>query len=327
MANQDTRQASPAGSIDSLFDARQASSSPSPATSNIPAASRSVPAVVEGLYLLKDVLSEEYVEQLLERVQRAAYFDAPRGIDQVMLFGKARSHQGEAEQQSGLPSWATELLAVLEEKTQARLDAATHCLLFNARCGSASTDAEQSAPAQRVKRRKIKADVAHTRASSEPNSSSEPRARQTILNFYAPGTGISSHCDLPGRYDDGIIGLSLGSGCVMDFTRICRPNSEELEGASLYLPTNSLVILTGPARWQWKHGIASREGDWVADELRNEAVGTYGKARYIHRRARLSITARWMKPDAHVVGGACQVTRSEGTEKETCGVQKTPEEP
>lgn len=329
MANQETREASPAGSIDSLFDAREASASPlAPSPSAIQPASRSVPAVVDGLYLLKDVLSEEYVEQLLERVQKASYFDAPRGIDQVMLFGKARSPEGGAEQ-SSLPSWATELLSVLEEQTQARLDAATHCLLFNARRESASIEAKEDALARHFKRRKVKADIAHTQASSEFTASKEPRARQIILNLYAPGTGISSHCDLPGRYDDGIMGLSLGSGCVMDFTRShtsSHSSDDNPECASLYLPSNSLIILTGPARWDWKHGIASREGDWVLDEPSDESAGADGEARYILRRPRLSITARWMKGDAHIVGEACEVTRNEESEKETSGVRETLDE-
>jgi hypothetical protein len=84
------------------------------------------------------------------------------------------------------------------------------------------------------------------------------KARQLILNLYAPGTGISAHIDLPTRFSDGILALSLGSGCAMNFVR----GSEQ---HALWLPPNSALVLSGEARWEWSHGIAARAGDWVCD--------------------------------------------------------------
>jgi hypothetical protein len=45
------------------------------------------------------------------------------------------------------------------------------------------------------------------------------QSRQAILNRYEPGEGITPHVDLLKRFGDGIIGVSLGAGCVMDFQR------------------------------------------------------------------------------------------------------------
>lgn len=106
--------------------------------------------------------------------------------------------------------------------------------------------------------------------------------RQAILNLYAPGSGITPHIDLPGRYADGIVGASLTGGCVMTFTR---------EGMrhDVYLPPRSVYVMSGPARWEWAHGIAYRSEDVVLD----------GKEeRTIPRGLRLSVTLRWMKPGA-----------------------------
>ena len=41
---------------------------------------------------------------------------------------------------------------------------------------------------------------------------------QTIINEYLPGQGISSHIDCEPCFEDTIVSLSLGSGCIMDFT-------------------------------------------------------------------------------------------------------------
>ncbi|KAJ3847932.1 hypothetical protein EV368DRAFT_50270 [Lentinula lateritia] len=145
--------------------------------------------------------------------------------------------------------------------------------------------------------------------------------RQAILNLYAPGEGISPHVDLLRRFGDGIIGVSLCGGCVMRFERIREERVEEVaERASLqsrsdspsssvnsvflsnsnvhelYLPPNSIIVLSGEARYKWTHGIERRTGDWVSysDELNVE---------WIPRTTRLSITFRWLLPGADIVGG------------------------
>ena len=43
-------------------------------------------------------------------------------------------------------------------------------------------------------------------------------ADQVIVNEYQPGQGISSHIDCQPCFKDTIVSLSLGAGCVMNFT-------------------------------------------------------------------------------------------------------------
>lgn len=115
-----------------------------------------------------------------------------------------------------------------------------------------------------------------------------PLPRQAIFNLYRPGMGITPHIDLPHRYEDGIVGLSLVGSTVMDFTR-------DGEVLSLLLRPGDVYVLSGEARYDWKHGIAYREEDWVRDEAGGEPF-------LLKRRMRMSITLRRMKEGANVVG-------------------------
>lgn len=111
---------------------------------------------------------------------------------------------------------------------------------------------------------------------------SQPLARQAILNLYPPGTGIAPHIDLPNRYADGIVGVSLIGGCVMTFRR----GDEQHD---VYLPPRSVYVLSGEARWDWTHGIAYRYQDIVSD---HDRVVTLPRA------LRVSVTFRWMSDAA-----------------------------
>jgi alkylated DNA repair dioxygenase AlkB len=79
---------------------------------------------------------------------------------------------------------------------------------------------------------------------------------QVIVNEYLPGQGISAHVDCVPCFDDTIASLSLGSGAVMQFTK-------GQEKHDLYLEPRSLIILSGPARYEWTHAIPSRKSDVV----------------------------------------------------------------
>jgi alkylated DNA repair dioxygenase AlkB len=111
---------------------------------------------------------------------------------------------------------------------------------------------------------------------------SQSLARQAILNLYPPGQGITPHIDLPNRYADGILGISLIGGTVMDFTH------EKHGRHSVYLPSRSVYVLSGEARWDWKHGIEGRDRD-VVDGVT------------ILRDIRVSVTFRWMKQGGDVL--------------------------
>ena len=81
---------------------------------------------------------------------------------------------------------------------------------------------------------------------------------QVIVNEYLPGQGIAPHIDCVPCFRDVIASLSLGSDVVMDFG---RPDGSEK--ISHRLPARSLVVMTGPARYHWQHGIAKRKTDVV----------------------------------------------------------------
>ena len=59
------------------------------------------------------------------------------------------------------------------------------------------------------------------------NLDGDPTKRQTILNLYPPGRGIKSHVDLKGRYEDGIVGVCLGSGVGVRFDRVMGDGQRE----------------------------------------------------------------------------------------------------
>ena len=97
---------------------------------------------------------------------------------------------------------------------------------------------------------------------------------QVIINEYQPGQGISSHVDCVPCFAEIIASLSLGSLCVMDFI-----HSDTNEKISILLEPRSLILLSGNARYKWKHGIASRKTD------------KYNGSTFSHSR-RISITFR-----------------------------------
>ena len=76
---------------------------------------------------------------------------------------------------------------------------------------------------------------------------------QVIINEYLPGQGISPHIDCIPCFGEVVCSLSLLSPCVMDFI--------QKEKISRLLEARSLLILSGPSRYHWKHGIAARKFD------------------------------------------------------------------
>lgn len=72
---------------------------------------------------------------------------------------------------------------------------------------------------------------------------------QCIVNEYTRNQGIAAHTDSP-MFGPTIVSISLGAPTIMIFshrdgTRIPVP-----------LPQRSLLIMTGPARTEWKHEIS-----------------------------------------------------------------------
>ena len=85
-------------------------------------------------------------------------------------------------------------------------------------------------------------------------------ADQLIVNDYAAGRGIPAHVDAP-LFTDTIMSISLGSSCVMEFSK----ESGEVE--QLFLEPMSALVIAGEARHEWKHAIPGRTTDeWQGRE-------------------------------------------------------------
>lgn len=80
---------------------------------------------------------------------------------------------------------------------------------------------------------------------------------QLIVNEYQPGQGIGAHVDAE-AFGPVVCSVSLGSSCVMNFAERDGPGRE-----ALFLDRRSLLLLSGPARYRWKHGINARGSDRI----------------------------------------------------------------
>jgi len=79
---------------------------------------------------------------------------------------------------------------------------------------------------------------------------------QVIVNEYQPGQGIARHVDVVNSFGATIASLSLDWQVPMKFTRLSDGQSVEID-----LPVGSLLVLTGPARYEWAHEIQARMRD------------------------------------------------------------------
>jgi alkylated DNA repair dioxygenase AlkB len=84
----------------------------------------------------------------------------------------------------------------------------------------------------------------------------DPVADQVIVNEYLPGQGISAHIDCVPCFGPVVAAVSLGSACVMEFT---GPAGEG--PVPVWLHPGSLCVMTGDARYRWRHAIAARKSD------------------------------------------------------------------
>ena len=77
---------------------------------------------------------------------------------------------------------------------------------------------------------------------------------QVIVNEYVGQQGIGTHIDHQG-FGPAIATISLIESWEMDISRNWRNSQPAL------LPHGSCLIMTGPARHQWQHGIQARRAD------------------------------------------------------------------
>ena len=86
---------------------------------------------------------------------------------------------------------------------------------------------------------------------------------QVIVNEYLPGQGIAPHTDCIPCFGPVIASLSLGSACTMRLTGPARNGQDRDETIDLRLHPGSLLVLSGDARYRWRHGIPARKSDMV----------------------------------------------------------------
>ena len=243
-------------------------------TTSTGAISRRSAPPIPGLFMDPTLLLPNDLADSVLHACMSSFFADPggTGINQVMLFGRAGRDGGES---TAFPVFLSALLAATSELLlrHPTLPRETHAMLF------------------------------------PPENEGVPRARQAIINLYHPGEGITPHVDLLNRFDDGIVGVSLGGGASMQFARAqsSRGKRDAAEGDAagdadgsyheVWLPPRSVLVLTGEARYEWTHGIAPRMRDKVED-----AAGT-DEWQWQERGFRVSVTFRWLLPGAEIVGG------------------------
>lgn len=266
----DVMSSSPLDSNDSDLD----SLFDEPCIATHPIAIRTAPPI-PGLFVPPVFLPPELEDEIASECTRL-YFEG-RNVNQVMLFGRTTSgadadaDDKDARMGKGLPSFLISLLHHLSDVLRHQVPDTLYDILF-------------------------------------PPRGAPPRARQAIVNLYHPGEGITPHVDLLNRFDDGIIGVSLCSGCVMTFEKVTENLTCEQERChwdvvgsrsrwDLYLPERSILILSKDARYEWTHGIPGRTHDLVESEDKGQ------EPRLFRRGTRLSITFRWLLPGADIVGG------------------------
>jgi len=77
---------------------------------------------------------------------------------------------------------------------------------------------------------------------------------QIIINRYLPGEGISPHIDLPHVFKNKIYSISLGSACIMNFSR---------KDKKIDIKVNQQLIMKNDVRYKWKHGIKPVKTDLI----------------------------------------------------------------
>jgi alkylated DNA repair dioxygenase AlkB len=83
-----------------------------------------------------------------------------------------------------------------------------------------------------------------------------------VVNEYIPPLGIGPHKDYP-AFGPTVVCISLGSDIVLDMTHPRRTLR-----VPVIVPARSLWVLTGEARSEWMHGIATRLTDSIGGERR-----------------------------------------------------------
>lgn len=103
----------------------------------------------------------------------------------------------------------------------------------------------------------------------------EPLFDQVIVNRYLVGQGIKAHIDLP-KFDDGIVGLSFHSSCVMEFRPVAINDDRVYQ---VLLNPGDMYVMSGAARYEWTHCISDSPTEKFGERI-------------IERGMRVSVTLR-----------------------------------
>ena len=87
---------------------------------------------------------------------------------------------------------------------------------------------------------------------AQPVSTAPAALAQTLVTYYPSGATIGWHRDAP-MFGPAVVGVSLGSACVMRFQRR-TPDGERLVHEQRLEP-RSAYVLSGAARSAWQHSI------------------------------------------------------------------------
>ncbi|KAL5561485.1 hypothetical protein UlMin_031232 [Ulmus minor] len=189
---------------------------------------------IEGLWLCRDFLSPQRQSSLLSLIHNEGWF-TEASHNQAMRFGE-------------LPTWAFELSDSIRDGVISSCHGALDPLEPESYTGQ-----NEVCP--------FPSDILWR----------EPLFDQLIVNVYHPGEGICAHVDLM-RFEDGIAIVSLESSCVMHFSQ-AEPEGTTSDSVRtkipVYLTPGSLVLMSGEARYLWKHEINRKPGfqKWKGEEI------------------------------------------------------------
>lgn len=97
-----------------------------------------------------------------------------------------------------------------------------------------------------------------------------------LLNEYVSNDGCRPHTDDVKFWNNWVVGVSFGSGCIIQFT--------EKYVVDVYVPKNSVYVMINDARYKWTHGIPFADHDLVYGDI-------------VPRDTRISLTFRTIHND------------------------------
>jgi alkylated DNA repair protein (DNA oxidative demethylase) len=94
---------------------------------------------------------------------------------------------------------------------------------------------------------------------------------EALVSFYPPGATISWHKDVL-AFGGVVVGVSLGSACVMRFQRTAAGGERRVFEQPL--APRSAYAMTGASRWSWQHSIPAVAEDRWSVTFRQLRVGS-----------------------------------------------------